>query len=237
VRARGETPEPADGGEPPLTHRTWVYRAIMWFLVTPIYRIVFRARVRGLEHLPRGGALVAANHQSFLDIPLVALALAPRHVSFLARESLARAAWLAWVIRRTGSQLVRPGTPDRVALRRAARHLELGDLVCIFPEGSRTYDGALQAFKKGALLAARMGEADLVPCGIRGSFEAWPRDRRWPRPRRLEIAFGAPIDPSRPDAALRLEREVARLAGLTTPPEQERDAARRPRSLTRPDKP
>src|SRR5262245_55747151 len=116
---------------------------------TPVYRIgraltrwtwraLFRPRLEGRARMPTtGGALLCANHQSFLDIPLVAH-LTPRHVAFVARASLANSGLLAWVMRESGAVLIHPGKPDRTALREMVAHLEAGDLVVIFPEGSRT---------------------------------------------------------------------------------------------------
>jgi 1-acyl-sn-glycerol-3-phosphate acyltransferase len=178
------------------------------------YLPYFRRRVAGVEHLPRdGGVLIAANHQSYLDIPLIAVAV-PRHVSFVARRSLANWSWLAYVMRQCGAVLVEPGKADRAALREMARHLEAGDCVAIFPEGTRTPDGRLQEFKQGALLAARSAKVPIVPCAIRGTFEAWGKGKSFPRPRRIELRFAAPVDAAAPDA---LERTRAAILALLEP--------------------
>lgn len=204
----------ADGGEHgPLVRKTFVYRAIMW-IVQPVYAVFYRVRIVGREHLPRTGpVLIASNHASFLDIPLVARAAAPRHVGFIARDSLANSRVLSFVMRQCGVVLIRRGSSDRAALRLAAEHMHHGDVVAIFPEGTRTADGRLGAFKRGALLAARMARAPILPCGIRGSFEAWPRTARWPRTGRLELHFGPVIDSSLPDAFDRLRASILALTG------------------------
>ena len=202
-RARSES-EPYE----PLTNKTWVYRAIMGLLVHPFYRLLFRARVEGDDKLPPGGALLASNHQSFLDIPLVALGASPRHVAFLARDTLAKTRWLAYVMDRCGAILVQRGSADRKALRYAAAHLEHGDLVTFFPEGTRTSDGSVGEFKRGAVLAAKMAGVPVVPVAIVGSFDAWPRQRRWPRPRKMVVRFGDPLDPSDPETPDRLHAAV-----------------------------
>ena len=199
---------------PIFTHVTFVYRLCRAF-TNAWYLPYFRRRVAGLEHLPRtGGVLIAANHQSYLDIPLIAMA-APRHVSFVARKSLANWSWLAYVMRQCGAVLVEPGKADRGALREMSRHLAAGDCVAIFPEGTRTPDGRLQEFKQGALLAARSSKVPIVPCAIRGTFEAWGKGMWFPLPRRIELCFAAPVDPSSPDA---LERTRAAITALLERP-------------------
>lgn len=211
-RDRAKAVEPTAAEKPPgfFVHATFVYRlcrAVMnlWYLP------YFRRRVHGVEHLPlQGGVLIAANHQSYLDIPLIAIA-APRHVAFVARKSLADWRWLAYVMRQCGAILVQPGRADRGALREMTQHLDLGDCVAIFPEGTRTPDGRVQDFKQGALLAARASKVPIVPCAIRGTFEAWGKGKRVPRPVRIELTFAPPIDATAPDA---LERTRSAIQAL-----------------------
>jgi 1-acyl-sn-glycerol-3-phosphate acyltransferase len=170
-----------------------------------------RLFVTGREHLPRaGGLLIVSNHQSFLDIPVVAVGT-PRHVAFVARSTLARSRFLSFLMRHSGSILIRPNTPDRAALEAMIAHLTAGDCVAVFPEGTRTRDGRMGHFRGGALVAARRACVPLVPACIRGAFEAWPRDRILPLPRRIELSFAAPIPADAPDA---LERARAAIAGM-----------------------
>jgi len=195
-----------------LTRKTLAYRVVRTS-VDIIYRIVFRRRVEGLENLPRQGpVLLALNHQSFLDIPFVA-GSTTRHVSFVARESLARSKPLAWLMRQCGAVLIQRGKPDRAALREMVAHLEAGDCVAVFPEGTRSSDGRLHPFRAGALLAARLAGAPIVPAAIRGTIEAWPRGARWPRPRRVSLSFGPAVDPSLPDALERVRAGIEERLG------------------------
>jgi 1-acyl-sn-glycerol-3-phosphate acyltransferase len=202
----------AAGVEPILTHKTLVYRLCnkgsLLFCKT-----YFRLRVEGLVHIPKeGGAVLVSNHQSFVDI-LILGGCMPRHIAFVARDTLAEWRWLAYIMRQCGAVLVRRGTSDRRAMRGMADHLERGDIVVIYPEGTRTRDGSLQVFKGGALLAARMAGVPIIPCGIRGAFEAWPRGRWIPRPKKIGVRFGPPIDSSAPDAQERLVAAVQALIG------------------------
>lgn len=178
----------------PLVAKTLVYR--LGRLAVRIYLVLaHRMRVEEPEHLPaEGGVLVVANHQSVLDIPLIA-ASTRRHVAFVARDSLARSPLMAFVMRRSGAILIRRGTGDRAALRAMVAHLERGDCVAVFPEGTRTRDGSLGPFRSGALLAARQAGVPVVPAAIRGCIEALPRERRLPIPRRVAVRYAAPIDP------------------------------------------
>jgi 1-acyl-sn-glycerol-3-phosphate acyltransferase len=116
-------------------------------------------------------------------------------------------------MRQCGAVLIKRGQPDRAALREMVAHLELGDALVIFPEGTRTTDGRVQPFHAGALLAARMTKAPIVPLGIRGAFEAWPRTAKWPRPKRISIRFGAPIPSDSDDALERAHAAIDALVG------------------------
>jgi 1-acyl-sn-glycerol-3-phosphate acyltransferase len=207
-------PRPDAGQERPrvLTRKTLIYRFVRTS-VDLTYRIVFRRRVEGRENLPmQGPVLLALNHQSFLDIPLVA-GSTTRHVSFVARESLARSRPLGWLMRQCGAVLIQRGKPDRAALREMVAHLEAGDCVAVFPEGTRSSDGRLQPFRAGALLAARLSGAPVVPAAIRGTIEAWPRGARWPRPRRVSLSFAPAVDPNLPDALERVRAGIEERLG------------------------
>lgn len=198
--------------EPLITHKTLAYR-FTHRLTQALLFSFFRLRVVGREHLPReGGALIASNHQSFLDIPIVAAANS-RHVCFVARESLARSRWLGWLMRQCGAVLIERGAADRQALRDMTGHLEQGDLLAIFPEGTRSRDGRLGEFKGGATLTARRAGVPIVPAAIRGAADALPRGKVLPRPRRVQIEFGPPIDAGAPDAQEQLVTAVAALVG------------------------
>lgn len=173
---------------------------MFWFLMKhvllgPLLRLLYRPRVRGLEHVPReGGAILAANHLSFLDDLLLPLVV-PRKVVFLAKAEYFDRWYLRWFfkganvipVRRTS----RSATED--ALRTAVRALRQGQLVGIFPEGTRSPDGRLYRGRTGVARMALEARVPVIPVGIVGTFEALPYDRRLPRPRRVDIRFGRPL--------------------------------------------
>lgn len=202
----------ATADEPILTHKTLVYRACHVGSLA-LCKAYFRLRVEGLANIPKdGGAVLASNHQSFIDI-LIFGGCVPRHVAFVARDTLAHWRWLAYVMRECGTVLVKRGSSDRRALRQMADHLERGDMVAIYPEGTRTRDGSLQEFKGGALLAARMAGVPIVPCGIRGAYAAWPRGQTIPAPKKIGVRFGPPIDSSLADAQERMVASIQSMIG------------------------
>lgn len=207
VEGKGADPAPRV-----LVDKTLGYH-FAWSVTRLFCEPMFRPRFEGVGNVPREGPVVVlSNHQSFLDIPLITHAV-PRHVCFVARDTLMESRIVAWLLRTTGAVLVKRGAPDRAALRDMVAHLERGDLLAIFAEGTRTTDGSVGEFRAGALLAARLAKATLVPCGIRGAFEALPRHAKVPRPRRIGLRFGEPIDSARPDALEAARSAVVAMVG------------------------
>ena len=186
----------------------YVVRALCWTFL----KLYCRMRVEGSDKIPKqGGCVLAANHCSHLDIPIMST-ITLRHVAFVARDTLDSARWLSFVMRECRTVLIRRGTADRRAIKAMVEHLEVGDCVAIYPEGTRTHDGKIGEWKGGALLAARVAKVPIVPVGIDGSYRLLNRYMRFPRPAKLVVRIGDPIDSSLPDAQERLLAAVHALS-------------------------
>ncbi len=195
---------------PPRITRSWVYMLVIGFthLCTLVWP--FPTRASGREHLPRGqGGLIVCNHASWLDIPLLAKGAKGRHVCFVARQTLSNSRILAFVMESCGAVLIDPHSGDRKALKRVVEHLKAGDLVTMFAEGTRSKDGRLGSFKRGALMAARQARVPVIPCALLGTHKAWGRPMGTPRPARLAVRFGPPVDPKESDALHQVRAWIA----------------------------
>ena len=183
----------------------------------------------GVNWLPPGATLVTPNHVSYLDPLVIAAALPWRR--------LRRTYWAGWVgvmhtspLRRLVSRAAQvfPVDPDRdlaAAIRTARELLAGGYDVVWFPEGRRSPTGELQQFEGGVGVLAQGADAAIVPAAIDGTFDAWPKHRRWPRPHRVRVAFGAPVDIVRREPIeirASLESEVRRLLAKLCAPAADR---------------
>ena len=154
-------------------------------------------RARGLDKLPAtGGALLLVNHQSFLDPLLVGLPL-KRPVSYLARDNLFRVPVIGHILRNTYVMPINRDAPSTASLREAIRRLEAGFFVGIFPEGTRSEDGAVGELKPGFLSLLRRTKVPVIPVGLAGAFESYPRHRWFPFPGRVRVVFGDALDRER----------------------------------------
>lgn len=177
-----------------------LYRAVRATLSFVLW-CMCRHRVSGCELLPAGGALLAANHASYLDPPIVTIS-SPREVHFLARKSLFRWPVFGLFISALNSHPISGSGRDAASFKTVMALIDAGQYVLLFPEGYRSSDGALQPIKSGVSLLALRCRCPIVPVYIHGSYEAWPRHRRFPRwGVSTACIFGAPIDPS-PYAAM-----------------------------------
>jgi len=163
-----------------------------WFRIW--LTLFFRYRIFHSERVPRhGAAILASNHASFLD-PVAIGCGVPRPCAFLARDSLFRVPLLGRSIRSLNAHPVprQSGSPRR-ALQLTLEILRQGRLLVLFPEGTRTTDGTLSKLRKGIGWIAKRSGAPVVPVRVDGSFEAWPRGRRWPRPFPVSVFYGEPL--------------------------------------------
>src|SRR6266513_1238814 len=138
-------------------------------------RVFFRFRIIHRERMIQSGpAILAMNHESYLD-PLLAGTTCDRAIYFLARRTLLDARLLAWLLPKLNVIPVNQEGVDRSAIKALIRNLKSGNAVLVFPEGSRTLDGALQAAEPGLGLVIAKTLAPVVPMRIFGAHEALPR--------------------------------------------------------------
>ena len=178
------------------------YETIFW-VSGPAMTLGFSLRTEGMRHVPpTGPALLIANHQSFLDPDLVGIA-ARRHLCFLARKTLFRNKVFAWLIRSLQAIPIDQKGIGIDGIRDILDQLQAGRAVLVFPEGERTHDGQMQALRPGVSLLIKRAKAPVVPVGIAGAYDAWPRWRPYPKPapiflpaqnRTIAVSIGRPLD-------------------------------------------
>ncbi|MDN7241123.1 lysophospholipid acyltransferase family protein [Planococcus sp. N028] len=148
--------------------------------LTPLYRF----EVIGLEKFPKeGGVLLCSNHIHALDPPVVGMT-APRTVHFMAKEELFKLPVLGPLLPKVHAFPVKRGMSDREALRSALKVLKSGEVMGLFPEGTRSTDGILKKGLSGAGFFALRGDADVVPCAIIGPYKTF---------RKVKVVYGEPI--------------------------------------------
>jgi 1-acyl-sn-glycerol-3-phosphate acyltransferase len=146
----------------------------------------------GLADVP-GGVMVVSNHQSFLDPLLLGIA-ADAQLAFLARNTLFNVWGLGAFLRSVGVHPIARGRTDASAVKTVMRLLRGGSNLLMFPEGTRTHDGEVGAFKPGAAALAIRCRVPVMPACVSGAYDAWPRDRALPRRRRVKVRFGSLMD-------------------------------------------
>ncbi|TRV78337.1 1-acyl-sn-glycerol-3-phosphate acyltransferase [Streptomyces sp. 130] len=195
------------------------YHVLKYVLLGPVLRLLFRPVIEGAEHIPDdGAAIVAGNHLSFSDHFLMPAVL-KRRITFLAKAEYftgpgVKGRLTAAFFRGAGQIPVdRSGREaGRAAIREGIGVLERGELLGIYPEGTRSHDGRLYKGKVGVAVMAIRARVPVVPCAMVGTFEVQPPGRRLPRLRPVTIRFGEPLDFSRYAG---LENEKAAVRAVT----------------------
>lgn len=164
-----------------------------WCCFRGLYKFYFGWRVYNPERVPlEGPVILASNHASFLDPPLVGAGLR-RGINYLARESLFRFPVLGWVLRKWNSVPVDREGGGAAGLRAILDRLLAGGAIILFPEGTRTRTGKLQPARAGIGLTVIKSNAPVVPVRVFGTFEAYGPHMRFPRPHRVEVKYGQPM--------------------------------------------
>ena len=168
----------------------------LYWIACTLARAVFSANSGGIEvinpekRIHSGGAIVAANHASYLDPPIVACAYGCE-ISFLARSTLFKGLG-GWLYPKLNAFPIDREQADLSSIRSILRKLKNGNRVLMFPEGTRTTDGNLQHAKAGIGLLVAKSKVPVQPIRIFGAYESWPLGGDY-RPRRIRVVIGDPV--------------------------------------------
>jgi long-chain acyl-CoA synthetase len=192
---------------------------IKYILLRLIHYLLFRPFLRfethGLKQLPANGPyLICPNHQSYLD-PFILSAALPyrvfRNTFFVGYSMLFTGRLMKLVAHLTNIVPVDPDAHLLRAMKTGAHGLRAGRILCIFPEGGRSFDETLQEFKKGAAILSRELSVPIVPAAILGTHSVWPRDSMRIRPHKVRLEFGQPMPPAPTDASDPYQQDTDRL--------------------------
>lgn len=200
--------------KPPPANSRLLYR-VMRFLLSVLLRTVFRLEVQGAENIPREGAVILApNHRSLVDIPVAGAIQARRQIRFMAKDELFSTRIGAWFMWRLGAFPVRRGRPDRASLNTALRLLREGQLLGLFPEGTRTPLARFDDLEEGLGYVALKSGATVVPVAISGTEAVFPPGKKLPRLVKMRVRIGEPFSLGGPVDGV-LQRSKVRAATAT----------------------
>lgn len=179
--------------------RTWFqrffYQAVRLSTLA-VFTIFLRLRSRGLERIPQTGpVLICPNHQSHLD-PMILGCLSPRRMNFLAKKQLFRFPPLRWLISTLDSIPIDREGMSAGAIKECLKRMRRGEMLLMFPEGTRTPDGEMKTTLPGFVALVKRTGATVLPVGIDGAWDVWPRHRSFPLPGpKVRVFIGEPIAP------------------------------------------
>lgn len=171
----------------------WSYR-LGWIFFRTLFSTYLPCRYYNAHRIPaRGPVILASNHASFIDPPLVGAGF-QRMVNYLARDTLFHVPLLAALLRSWKVVPVDRDGGGGAGLKAILDRLLNGGIILLFPEGTRTPDGQLRPAKAGVGLTVIKSAAPVIPLRVFGTFEAYGRHLKFPRPRRLAVKYGCPLD-------------------------------------------
>ena len=171
----------------------WSYR-LGWIFFRSFFAVYTRARYYHAERVPsEGPVILASNHASYLDPPLVGSGLR-RMVNYLARDTLFDSLVVGPVLRSWKVVPVDRDGGGGAGLKAILDRLLNGGVILLFPEGTRSNDGKLRPARAGIGLTVIKSTAPVVPVRVFGTYEAYGRHLKFPRPRRLSVRYGHPMD-------------------------------------------
>jgi 1-acyl-sn-glycerol-3-phosphate acyltransferase len=177
---------------------------IAWYFFHTVFAIYFRWKVYNPERLPKeGGVILASNHASILDPPMISTGVSRMVINF-GRRSLFTIPVVGAVLRSWKAVPVDRDGGGGAGLKAILDRLLDGGVILVFPEGTRTFDGKLRPAKSGIGLMVIKSTAPVVPARVFGTFEAYGRQMKFPRPHHVAVKYGCPLD----FAALREEAKT-----------------------------
>ena len=165
-------------------------------IILVVFVVLFRYRWFGARRVPTDGALlIVANHQSYLDPPIIGAPIRQRQLDYVARAGLYKSRFLSWIIAALNATPIQEDRSDTRAVKDVLARLEQGRAVVLFPEGSRSRFGAVDEFKRGVAVIVKRSRCPVLPVAIEGAFDTWPRSRVLPRlfGGRFAVMYGRPI--------------------------------------------
>ena len=170
-----------------------IWHEIGRFISVGLVWLLYRVKVYGKENIPKDGAvLVLSNHQSLFD-PILCQGWLGRPFYYVPRDTLFVGFW-GWVIDKFYTIPINQEQASLKSMRAIIDVLKRGHIVCLYPEGSRTFDGKIDEIKPGFSLLVRRSKAMIVPMVIDGIYERWPRTQKYPKPfGRVGVIYGEPI--------------------------------------------
>jgi len=173
----------------------WCWYAVSQVLVQLAAVLLYRVRYSGQLNIPAAGPLIiVSNHQSHFDPPLIGMGTR-RQMNYVARGTLFGFAPFRWLISSLGAIRIEREGIGLGGIKESLRRLKRGEVVVLFPEGTRTHDGRLGEFHGGFITLARRSGAAILPAAIEGAFDAWPRHRMLPRLGEIHVRYGTPLTP------------------------------------------
>ena len=176
-----------------INKKNWIYK-ISRLIGLLFCKFYFRLSAKGLENIPKTGpVLLVSNHASYID-PFLDGVMLRRPIHFMARSDLWNVKLLAWWIPKVHGIPIRRTGFDRKALQVTFDYLKNGEIILIYPEGTRSFDGNLKPGMPGVGMIAYQAKVPVIPIYISGSFAAYPRNVKFPKPKKITVFYGPPLD-------------------------------------------
>lgn len=172
-----------------------MFYILLKIFIFPFIKLIWIDKINGTRNIPkRGGVIIASNHESYFDF-ITLYSIFPRRIYFLTGEIFFQKWQWRWIVKLTKQIKVDRNSKDKSeSIKQVLNHLKKGDVIGIFPEGTRSADGKLQKAYPGVIKLALQSSCPVIPIGIKGTFEIMSRHKKLPKLiKKCEIKIGKPI--------------------------------------------